>query len=263
MKFEEISSKDNRLIKKVKKLSECAKERKTQSEFILEGLRLCLDAVINGYTIDTVIISEKTDICERINKIINSALHCVIIPEKLFNYICDTVTPQGVLCIVKKPEFSININNCKGKYVILENINNPANLGAISRTAEALGVSGIIISQNSCDPYSPKSLRASMGALLRLPIIISNDFLHDLTALSLRGYKLFAAVVSDADCDVSEVEYTSDCAVVIGNEANGISNDVKSLCNKKITINMKGRAESLNAAAAAAIIMWEMTRGCD
>jgi TrmH family RNA methyltransferase len=143
---------------------------------------------------------------------------------------------------------------------VLENTADPANLGAIARTAEALGISGLVISSQGCDPFSPKAQRAGMGALLRLPIYISSELISDLKGLSDKGFSLFASVVQDADSDVSKVKYPENCCVLIGNEANGLTNEIISVCDQKITITMKGRAESLNAAAAACMIMWEMVR---
>jgi TrmH family RNA methyltransferase len=99
-----------------------------------------------------------------------------------------------------------------------------------------------------------------MGALLRLPIFVSKDLKNDLLALKLKGFSLYASVVQNADCDVSKAHYPENCCVLIGNEANGLTDEIISVCDQKITITMQGRAESLNAAAAASIIMWEMVR---
>ena len=144
-----------------------------------------------------------------------------------------------------------------GKYVALENINDPANLGAISRTAEALGADGLILSSGSCDPYSPKALRASMGTLLRMPIFVFGDFAAEMKSC---GLKFYACVPSAADESISNVKFLPGCAVMIGNEANGLTEETKAAAHKKITVPMRGRAESLNAAAAAAIAVWEMMK---
>ncbi|MBR3961788.1 MAG: RNA methyltransferase, partial [Clostridia bacterium] len=143
----------------------------------------------------------------------------------------------------------------KGRYIALENLSDPSNLGAISRTAEALGISGIIVSGNSCDPYSPKALRASMGTLLRMPVIIVDDFVEFLQA---SGLKLFACVVRGGK-KITDVIFSDGAAVLIGNEANGLTDSAISAC-EKITIPMSGSAESLNASVAAAIAMWELKR---
>lgn len=261
MEFSFVSSKDNKLIKSVRKLITSSRERKQTGAFVLEGLRLCEDAALNNYSVETLIVSESFKICNRVEIIIKVAKQCVKVPDSLFQFMSDTVSPQGVMCVVKIPETVGNVCKInKGKYIVLENTADPSNLGAISRTAEALGISGLIVSSHGCDPFSPKAQRAGMGALLRLPIFSSSDVLADITLLKNKGFEAYASVVCNADCDVSQIEYPENCLVLIGNEANGLTDDAIALCNKKITITMKGRAESLNAAAAASIIMWEMTR---
>lgn len=260
MDFEYISSKENKLIKSVRKLITSARERKEQGVFVLEGLRLCADAALCGFAIETVIVSEKIEESERLSAILNRSKQRVRVPDGLFSALCDTVTPQGVLCIVSRP-FERSVESIEnGKYLVLENTADPANLGAMARTAEALGISGIIISNVSCDPFSPKSQRAGMGALLRLPVIESRDIISDIGILKSKGFKIFASVVKDADCFVTEADYSGNCCILIGNEANGLSEETISACDKKVTIPMNGRAESLNAAAAAAILMWETVR---
>ncbi len=261
MDFSFISSKDNKLIKSVRKLMTSARERKNTGMFVLEGLRLCADAAVNGYTVEYLIVAEGLEESERLNTVINAAKQRIKVPDGLFSYMCDTVSPQGVMCVVRIPETVGSIGDIKsGRYIVLENTADPANLGTVARTAEALGLDGLIVSSLGCDPFSPKAQRAGMGALLRLPIYLTNDLLSDLDGLKNKGFELFASVVLNSDCDVSKVDYPKNCAVLIGNEANGLTDEAIAVCDKKITITMQGRAESLNAAAAASIIMWEMTR---
>lgn len=260
MNFEYISSKDNKLIKSVRRLMSSARERREQGVFVLEGLRLCADAAFSNYTIETVIISETVNESERLSAVLAAAKTAVRVPDSLFGSFCDTVTPQGVLCIVKRPvEISVETIE-SGKYIMLENTADPANLGAIARTAEAFGISGIIVSNVSCDLFSPKSQRAAMGALLRMPVIQSKDIIEDIRLLKSKGFKVFASVVKNADCVVTKADFSGDCAVIIGNEANGLSDSAIFESDVKVTIPMNGRAESLNAAAAASVLMWEMVR---
>lgn len=261
MDFSYIQSKENKLVKSVRKLLTSSRERKTTGTFVLEGLRLCADAALNGHTIETLIVSESVEESERLTALSSSAKNCVKVTDSLFAYMCDTVSPQGVMCVVRMPDTIHTVSDItRGRYIVLENTADPANLGTIARTAEALGIDGLIISSKGCDPFSPKSQRAGMGALMRLPIFITEDFLQELSALKNSGFTLYASVVNNADCDVSEAVYPDKCAVLIGNEANGLTDGAVELCDKKLTITMLGRAESLNAAAAASIIMWEMTR---
>ena len=259
--FSYISSKENKLVKAIRKLMSSARERNQTNLFVLEGLRLCMDAALNNYKIEKLVVSESFAESDKIELIKNSANELYKVPDSLFSYLSDTVSPQGVLCVVRKPDTLFNTNEIvSGRYIALENTADPANLGTIARTAEALGLKGLIISSNGCDPFSPKAQRAGMGALLRLPIIISNSFIDDMLLIKSKGFKVFASVVKNADCDVAKVNYPNDAVVMIGNEANGLSDEAVSVSDMKITITMSGRAESLNAAAAAAIIMWEITR---
>ncbi len=256
MNFKAITSRENPLIKAIFKLKTSSKERKTQGKFIVEGLRVCSDCRDNGVKFSTLILTENflEKNAQAAHLFAENSEETAVVPEFVFEKIADTDTPQGVLAVVKMPERKAEIEKT-GRYIALENLSDPTNLGAISRTAEALGISGIIISNNSCDPYSPKVIRASMGTILRLPLIITNDFLGK---LKKSGLTLYACVVNGGK-RITDVTFSDGTAVLIGNEANGLTPDTAAAC-EKITIPMSGRAESLNASVAAAIAMWELKR---
>ena len=257
--FIEITSKDNPLIKFVSSLQTSSKHRKENGLFVLEGLRICDDALQNNIKFDKLIVTKN--FIEKHNDfyktIVNNSDCCYVLKEELFKKISDTNTPQGIIAIAKIPNNSSCISK-NGRYIALENLADPSNLGAIARTAEALGVDGIILSSDSCDPYAPKTLRSSMGTLLRLPLFITENIMEFINNNNLRAYA--CVVDKDAD-DISKVEFTDGDVLLIGNEANGLKDETKSSSYKRITINMRGMAESLNAAAAAAIAMWEMVKG--
>lgn len=257
--FVYINSRDNEKIKEIIKISSSSKYRKASGLFVLEGLRLCHDAYRNGYKIERVFITEemsKNPLAEEIASAVNG---CFKLSDDLFSKISSTMSPQGIICLcampTKQPDFSLN-----GRYIALENVQDPSNLGAVARTAEAFGLSGIIVSDRGCDPFSPKVLRASMGALLRIPVFRQADFASSLKRLSAKGMSVYATVVDGFDACVSEVDFGPGCIVVMGNEANGVSDALKAIACRRITLPMTGRAESLNVAAAAAIFIWEMTR---
>ena len=151
-----------------------------------------------------------------------------------------------------------NVTSTK-KYIALDNLQDPANLGAILRTAEALGIGGAIL-YNCCDAYNPKALRAAMGSSLRLPMIISDNLVRDITELKANGFSVFATVPDRDAQDITKISFPASSVCVIGNEGNGISDEVKAASGNLVTINMLGRAESLNASMAGAIAMWEMLR---
>lgn len=257
--FIEITSKDNPLIKFVSSLQSSSKYRKETGLFVLEGLRICDDAYQNNIKFDKLIVTKNA--LEKHNKDINNfasvSEYCYILKEELFKKISDTSSPQGIVAVAHIPENNNTISN-SGRYIALENIADPSNLGAIARSAEALGVDGIIITTDSCDPYSPKCLRSSMGTLLRLPLYITDDILNFAKENNLRT---FACVVDKSAKSISEVNFSGGDVLLIGNEANGLSEKTKQNAFACITIRMNGKAESLNAAAAAAIAMWEMVKG--
>ncbi len=257
--FIEITSKDNPLIKFVSTLQTSAKHRKEAGFFVLEGLRICDDAYQNNIRFDKLIVTksalEKHNSC--INDFAKRSNSCYVLREDLFNKISDTNSPQGIIATAKIPENNTQLSQ-NGRYIALENLADPSNLGAIARTAEALGVDGIIMTSDSCDPYSPKSLRSSMGTLLRLPLYITDDILKLISDNKLRA---FACVVDKTAESISGVQFCDGDVLLIGNEANGLREITKRDADKCVTIRMRGNAESLNAAAAAAIAMWEMVKG--
>ena len=256
--FFEITSKDNSLIKLVCSLQTSSKKRKENGLFVIEGLRICKDAFENNIRFDKLIVTKNALLKweKDIENFSRNADKNIIIPDNLFKKISDTDSPQGIIALAKIPEKS-TLTELNGRYIALENISDPSNLGAVSRTAEALGVSGIIISSSSVDPYSPKSLRASMGTLIRMPIYICDDISEFCEKNSLRS---FACVVDKSAKKITSVKFCERDVVIIGNEANGLSKDTKEKAYENITIPMSGRAESLNAAVAASVAMWEMMK---
>ncbi|MBO5106242.1 MAG: RNA methyltransferase [Clostridia bacterium] len=255
-----ITSKDNAKIKRVAALCSSTKKRREEGVFLLEGTRLCSEAlredieVLEVYYTASVLDADT----ELVKSLCEISAFSDEVSDTVFAKMSDTCSPQGILLTARfKGEIAIPK---KGKFIAFERVQDPSNLGAASRTAEALGFSGIILSSASADPYSPKSLRASMGALLRLPILLTNDFLATVNEYKAQGFKVSGTVVDADATPINKVNFGEDEIAVIGNEASGMSEEAKSVCDRLITIPMAGRAESLNAGAAAAIVMWEMCR---
>ena len=258
----EITSKDNSLIKKISKLNTSAKQRREQGLFVAEGLRLSIDAMLSDCEITALLITEKAlnKYSESINKLIEYSSASYLVKESVFNFISETKTPQGVLCLIKTLDKKSLFDTIKdnGKFLALDGIQDPSNLGTILRTAEAVGIDGVVLSKDCCDIYSPKVVRGSMGAVFRLPFIIYPtiaQFLNDNPALNS-----YAAVVDSKAQSITDICFTEPCVAVVGNEGNGLKDETIIACNNKITIPMKGKAESLNASTAASIIIWEMIR---
>lgn len=253
-----VTSKDNSLVKLVCSLQSSAKARRENGLFVLEGLRICDDAFDNGITFERLVVSDSAvgKYADMIDRFSDRAVQCVRVPDSLFKKMSDTTEPQGILGVVAIPENNI-LPSKNGRYIGLENLADPSNLGAVARTAEALGVSGIILSRGSCDPFSPKALRASMGTLLRVPLYFTDNICE--TAKNA-GLRTLACVVEKEACPVSRISFADGDLLLIGNEANGLERTTRENSDVLITIPMCGRAESLNAAAAAAIVMWEMMK---
>ena len=256
--FIEISSKDNPLIKFVSQLQNSAKHRKEKNLFVLEGLRICDDAYQNNIRFDKLIVTKSAldKHNDDINRFLTVSEKCYVLKEDLFKKISDTNSPQGIIAVAKIPHISHKVS-CEGRYIALENLADPSNLGAIARTAEALGVSGIIISSDSCDPYAPKSLRSSMGTLLRIPVYSVDDIID---FINKNGLRAFACVVDKTADSITTHRFKNGDVLLVGNEANGLTDAIKQAAYRQVTIKMHGKAESLNAAAAAAIAMWEMVK---
>lgn len=257
-----ISSKDNNLVKKINKLNKSSKFRKDEKIFIAEGLRLVEDAVLSGSCIDFFVFSQSAlekyndfyeEICENYKNV-------YIFSDSLFEYISETKSPQGVLACIKILDKNILFDKISngGKYIALENIQDPGNLGTVFRTAEALAISGVILTADCCDVYSPKVVRSTMGAIFRLPFIIVNTIPEFLS--QNKNLTSYAAVVSSHAKQITDIEFKNPSVCIIGNEGNGLKKETADICNEKITIPMNGRAESLNASIAAAILMWEMIK---
>jgi TrmH family RNA methyltransferase len=185
------------------------------------------------------------------------------ISEELARYIGDTASPQGIFSVCKM------LDNCctfdtiskNKKYLALEDMQDPTNLGTVIRTAEALGLDGLLLSAGCCDLYNPKVLRGSMGGVFRLPVYMVGDMEKTIIALQNEHELCCYACVVDTDATpLHQINFTSGSVCVIGNEGNGLRDHTIDACSHRLTIRMPGRAESLNASMAAGIVMWEMVR---
>lgn len=259
--MEKITGKNNDLVKNVKKLLSSSKERKAQGLFVLEGARLVFDVLNSLYEIKYLIISDSAydKYKNELPVLEKRAERSFIITDDLAARLGDTQSSQGVFAVCKMRSASNDMLNPKGRHIALDNVQDPSNLGATVRSAEALGIDTVIIG-GGCDMYNPKALRASMGSMLRINIIHSASAADFLKPYSEKGMMIYGTSPSKDATPITDVDFSNGAVCVIGNEANGISNEVKELCNDLITIKMLGNAESLNASVAAAITMWEMLR---
>jgi TrmH family RNA methyltransferase len=259
MCMEKITSKTNNIIKDTKRLFSSSKSRHEQNLFVLEGARLCFDVLNSLYSVDTVLYTEElyAKYSDKVDSLVKISDRAYVITKEIADKLSDTTNPQGIFVVAKIMDTSREIT--RGKIIALDNVQDPSNVGAIIRSAEALGIDGII-TYNSCDIFNPKTIRATMGSILRMNIIDTENLEDCLSSLKGNGFKIYATVPDSNADKINDVDFSSDVVCVIGNEANGVEENIKSIADRMITIPMLGRAESLNASVAGAITMWEMVR---
>ncbi len=254
-----ITSKDNEIIKHITKLVSSAKYRRESGCFAAEGVRLCADGAASGAVVEAFLYTAKAaeKYSADFEAVYRSAEKTYELSEALFKKISDTTAPQGFMCIFKtldKQQISYKIDK-KGNYTALEKIQDPSNMGTILRTAEALGTDGILLSRDCCDIYSPKVVRGSMGAIFRVPVMIVDNFTEYIAKLTESGFFTYASTPHEAE-NIGNIDFSGGSVILIGNEGNGLREETIRACRKRVKIPMNGRAESLNAAAAAAILLY-------
>ena len=253
-----ITSKNNPVIAHYRELCQKKRTRRTEKLFPAEGLRLVREAVQAGFAADAGILLTQSAL-ERYGDEFPGAWR---ISDELGSYIAETEHPQGVFCTCRMPERDLAKEplSADGRYLVTCDLQDPGNMGMILRTADALGVDAVF-SCRSCEVYSPKVVRATMGAIFRQPVYELRDV--ETLSQALHGAKIrsYAAVLHRDARSVNACGLGKGCAVWIGNEGNGLPEEAVDACEEKIIIPMSGNAESLNAAMAAGILMWEMARG--
>jgi len=256
-----ITSKDNEIIKHIKKLKE-KKYREEYNEFIVEGIKMIREAMEEKIKIKQVIICDD---CKNSGMISSelmyeiAKLNCVYVSEKVFTSITDVINPQGIMAIIEKNSNLDNkIDYNQDFFLVLDNIQDPGNMGTILRTADSLNLKQIIVSKGSADIYNLKVVRSTMGAIFRVKVIESDDLVKTIKELKKHKIKIYATDLK-TDKSIYDVDYTKS-AIVIGNESNGVSNEILQEATERIKIPMIGKTESLNAAVATSIIMYEAFR---
>ncbi|MBQ3497598.1 MAG: RNA methyltransferase [Clostridia bacterium] len=257
-----ITAKANEKIKAAVRLRDSAKARREEGLFFLEGARLCADASAN---VDIVRFFYTAKAAEKyfdeVSLLRQKAAESGEVSEDIAAKLSDTFSPQGIFCVCKTLDKKHYIDKIysNAKIIALENIQDPSNLGAIARTAEALGIGGAVLC-GCCDIYNPKAQRAAMGSLLRLPIVTVDSMSEAMKDFESKGYVTLSSTPSESACDITKTDIGSKTVCVIGNEGNGVTQVTAESCMYRVRVPMKGRAESLNASMAAAIIMWELMR---
>ena len=254
-----ITSKNNNLIKEARLIRDDKKYREESSLCFIEGERIVYDTPIE--LIDKIIISndyiydiKNTDL--NINKINKNKIY--IVDNKVFDNLKDTKNSQGIIALVKTKNYEFDTFEFSD-IIILDDIMDPGNLGTIFRISEAMGFNNILISENSCDIYNTKTLRASMSSIFRLNIYKSKDIYNDIIKLKNKNFLIYGTILDEAS-NYLDIEYKNKFGLIFGNEANGINSNLYKLIDNKIKINMLGKIESLNVAVSYAIISSEIKR---
>lgn len=247
-----IESNQNKIIKEVNSLK-AKKERDKTGLFILEGKRL-VDEIPNSWEIKYLLKAESYS--EDIN-----FENVYTVKDSLFEKISETVNPQGILAVCHIKEFDVtNVDYSNSPFfVVLENVTDPGNMGTLIRTADAAGADGIFLSKGCVDIYNPKVIRATMGSIFHLPIYRNLNLMDLMEDFKNNNVKTLAAHLKGTSTPY-KVDMITACAVIIGNEANGLSDEISEMASDLVKIPMPGKAESMNAGIAGGILIYEAVR---
>lgn len=254
-----ITSSSNQLMKEIRSLQD-KKGRQSSKAVLLEGVRLVVDAYGSGAVIRYFIVSDS--FLEKAEPILADFSHPKVIqvPDDLFTRIGETRSPQGLMAVADMPVYNPHdIYQDINRVIALENLQDPGNLGTIIRTADACGFDAVILSNDSVDPFNPKVVRSTMGSLFRLPVLVADDIYHSLDELKRKGLRIASAHIKNA-LPCWQADLSSNIAIVIGNEGNGLTERMLNMSDLTVMIPMAGRTESLNASAAASILLYESMR---
>lgn len=279
--MEIISSKDNKRIKYIRSLLEKGGIRKKNHSFVVEGIKLVDEALEYGNVLD-IIVSESlyeeivsgdlarngllSDNGKHIIKQVKQGTSLTVVSDAVFKSVSETITPQGILAEVEMPKHRLLEEKFleiayektgKIKLLILEDTADPGNLGTIMRTAEAAGVTGVIMGKGTVDIFNPKVVRSTMGSIFRLPFSYVDDLKAVILGLKRDGISFYATHLKGKE-SYRDISYSDKAGILIGNEARGLSDEIANLADTYVIIPMQGKVESLNAAVAAALMMYEV-----
>jgi TrmH family RNA methyltransferase len=247
-----IESPNNKLIKLVYKVANDKKYRDSTNLFIGEGYRVVKQLIDSTIKPQNIIVSKDC-------KYINDLKQAIVVPNHIFNKISTLSNSDGVIGLFVKPKLEFNLQK-NGKYIILNKLQNPNNIGSIIRTCIGLNISGIFITNDSVDLFHPTIIRASAGSLFNIPIKFSTSLIDVIHQLKNNGYKCYATTLNKNAKIIDDVNFGSSVAVLFGNEGNGLdAKDIK-LCDEQIYIGISNKVESLNVATSVAIVAYKITR---
>ena len=263
-----IESMANKQMKQIQKLMKQSRVRKQEQCFVVEGWKMVAEALSHDLVLHLYVKESEADTyehhlqelgCDRVP----SDISIDFIRDSLFLQMSNTVTPQGILATVKIPYYDwqdVVTGQAGGIYeeaklLVLEDIQDPGNMGTILRTAEGAGMSGVILSKGCVDLFNPKVVRSTMGALFRVPFFVCENIISQIKGLKEQGFSFFAAHLQGEE-DFTRVSYGGKLGILVGNESNGLSREMSELADMKVKIPMEGELESLNSAESAAFVSY-------
>lgn len=255
-----ITSKDNEIIKNIKKLKD-KKFREQEHKYIIEGIKLIEEAVKESAKINTVVVCED---CVKNEEIDSKLLYevakynCIYVSERVFSLLTDVKNPQGILAVIEKEAQSELIDYNEDLIVVLDKVQDPGNLGTILRTVDSIGLKQIIVAEGSGDIFNPKVVRSTMGAIFRVKVKISQDIQKTIAEIKKHKFKVISTSLA-TDKSIYDIKYEKS-AIIIGNEANGVSKELQDASDELVKIPMLGNTESLNASVATGIVLYEYVR---
>ena len=279
--MEIISSKDNKKIKYIRSLLEKGSIRKKDKAFVVEGIKLTDEALECGKVVEIVCAKSLYDEIisgdlsgnrllaendKNITNYVKKGSSLLVVSDTVFKSMSETKTPQGILAVAEMPDYGLldkgfleqaYTKNGKIKLLVLEDTADPGNLGTIMRTAEAAGVTGVIMGKGTVDIFNPKVVRSTMGSIFRLPFAYVEDLKETIRELKKQGISFYATHLK-GEKSYKDIKYSDRSAILVGNEARGLSDEVADLADTYVLIPMQGKVESLNAAVAAALMMYEV-----
>ena len=257
-----ITSSANKGVKEVIQLEQKAKVRREQGLFVVEGIKMFLEApidIIRKVYVAETFSSQMPVSCKDKLEALSSCYETV--SDEIFQKMSDTKTPQGILCVMRQNQYNLEsmFKVSNPMFIILEDIQDPGNLGTIFRAAEGAGAAGVIMSSDTVDIYNPKTIRSTMGSVYRIPFIYAQDLNIIIEEIQKKKITVYAAHLQGAMA-YDTCDYKSGTAFLIGNEGNGLKEETAKKADVAIKIPMAGKVESLNAAVAAAVVMYEAAR---
>ncbi len=258
-----ITSLNNKTVKEVTALSQKGKERNKKDVFVVEGVKMFMEAPEERICGVYVSRSAEQGLFETCGQKL-AELSYELVSDEVFAKMSDTMTPQGILCLIRQFHHDLtfmleNVIKERKLFIILEDLQDPGNLGTVFRTAEAVGASGIIMSRRTVDVYNPKTIRSTMGSVYRVPFVSVEDISPVIKQMQEKGVSVYAAHLA-GKVYYEAFDYRKSTAFLIGNEGNGLRKETADCADALIRIPMEGSVESLNAAVASSVLLYEAYR---